>query len=84
MMMKTDEIERIFIGKKVYHVANDNEIIKKENCDNQTVAVMYIENNVLNVVTKDAQYLYKFFNEKNIESWGKENERTIIWGNGEV
>ena len=66
--MKTKEIENIFIGKKVFHIAEHNEIIKVENCDNQTVAAMYIENNVLNVVTKDAQYLYNYFNNKNIES----------------
>lgn len=66
--MKTSEIEKIFIGNKVFHVANNNEVKKLENCDNQTVASMYIENNVLNVVTKDAQYLYNYFNNKNIES----------------
>ena len=66
--MKTNEIERNFIGKKVFHIADNNEIVKAENCVNQTVAIMYIENNVLNVVTKDAQYLYNYFNNKNIES----------------
>lgn len=66
--MKTKEIENLFIGKKVFHVANNNEVIKVENCANQTVTTMYIENNVLNVVTKDAQYLYNYFNKKNIES----------------
>lgn len=66
--MKTKEIEKIFIGKKVFHIANDNEILKVENCVNQTVTAMYIENNILNVVTKDAQYLYKYFNKKNVES----------------
>lgn len=66
--MKTSEIEKIFIGKKVFHVASHNEVVKVENCDSQTVATIYIENNVLNVVTKDALYLYKYFNNKNIES----------------
>lgn len=66
--MKTDEIEKLFIGGKVFHVAIHNEVIKLENCDNQSVATMYVENNVLNVVTKDAQYLYDFFNKKNVES----------------
>lgn len=66
--MKTNEIEKIFIGEKVFHIAEHNEIIKVENCVNQTIAIMYIENNVLNVVTKDAQYLYNYFNNKNIES----------------
>lgn len=66
--MKTDEIEKNFIGKKVFHIVNDNEILKVENCDNQTVGLMYIENNVLNIVTKEAQYLYKYFLTKNIES----------------
>lgn len=66
--MKTNEIEKYFTGKKVYHVANHNEVKKVEMCDNQSVDLMYIENNVLNVVTKDAQYLYKYFNNKNIES----------------
>ena len=66
--MKTNEIERIFTGKKVFHIASHNEVIKVENCVNQTVATLYIENNVLNVVTKDAQYLYNYFNNKNIES----------------
>lgn len=66
--MKTKDIEKRFIGKKVFHLANNNEIIKVENCANQSIAVMYIENNVLNVVTKDAQYLYNYFNNKNIES----------------
>lgn len=69
--MKTKEIEKIFIGKKVFHIAVNNEIAKVENCVNQSVDAMYIENNVLNVVTKDAQYLYNYFNKKNIESWGK-------------
>lgn len=67
-IMKTDEVERFFIGEKVFHVAIHNEVVKLKNCDNQSVAMMYIENNVLNVVTKDAQYLYDFFNKKNIES----------------
>ena len=80
--MKTKEIENIFIGKKVFYIAKHNEIIKVEKCDNQTVAAMYIENNVLNVVTKDAQYLYNYFNNKNIESWGIRNERVIVWRNG--
>lgn len=66
--MKTDEIRKKFIGNIIFHVANHNEVEKLENCVNQTVAIMYIENNVLNVVTKDAQYLYKYFNNKNIES----------------
>ena len=66
--MKTKEIERLFIGRKVFHIAVNNEIAKVENCGNQTVATMYIENNVLNVVTKEAQYLYNYFNKKNIES----------------
>lgn len=66
--MKTKEIEKNFIGKKVFHIAKDNEVVKVENCVNQTVATMYIVNNVLNVVTKDAQYLYNYFNNKNIES----------------
>lgn len=66
--MKTKEIEKRFIGKKVFHIANHNEVIKVENCANQTVATMYIENNVLNIVTEDAQYLYNYFNSKNIES----------------
>lgn len=66
--MKTSEIEKIFIGKKVFHVASHNEVVKVENCDSQTVTAIYIENNVLNVVTKDALYLYKYFNNKNIES----------------
>lgn len=72
--MKTDEIKKIFIGNKIFHVANNNEVEKLENCVNQSVAVMYIENNELNVVTKDAQYLYKYFNNKNIESWGSKWE----------
>lgn len=67
-IMKTDEVKKLFIGKKLFHIANHNEVLKLENCDNQTVAMIYIENNVLNVVTKDAQYLYDFFNKKNIES----------------
>ena len=66
--MKTKDIEKLFIGRKVFHIATNNEIVKVENCDSQTVATMYIENNVLNVVTKDAQYLYNYFNNKNIES----------------
>ena len=66
--MKTDEIEKIFIGNIVFHVAEHNEVTKVKNCINQSVATMYIENNVLNVVTKDAQYLYNYFNNKNIES----------------
>lgn len=66
--MKTKEIENLFIGKKVFHIAKDNEIRKVENCVNQTVATIYVENNILNIVTKDAQYLYKYFNNKNIES----------------
>lgn len=66
--MKTKEIERLFIGEKVFHIAVNNEIAQVENCANQTVAIMYIENNVLNVVTKEAQYLYNYFNKKNIES----------------
>ena len=68
MTMKTDEIQKIFIGNKVFHVAKNNDVEKLENCENQTVAAMYIENNILNVVTKDAQYLYKYFNNRNIES----------------
>lgn len=66
--MKTKELEKNFIGKKVFHVALNNEVVKMENCVNQTIGIMYIENNVLNIVTKDAQYLYKYFNNKNIES----------------
>lgn len=66
--MKTKDIEKGFIGKKVFHIANNNEVIKVENCANQTVASMYIENNMLNVVTKEAHYLYNYFNNKNIES----------------
>lgn len=66
--MKTSEIQKIFIGKKIFHIAHNNDVEKVENCDNQTVATMYIENNVLNVVTKDAQYIYNYFNSKNIES----------------
>ena len=66
--MKTKEIEKRFIGEKVFHVAKHNELIKVDTCANQTVATMFIENNVLNVVTKDAQYLYNYFNSKNIES----------------
>ena len=66
--MKTNEIEKYFIGEKLFHVARHNEVEKIEHCVNQTVAALYIENNVLNVVTKDAQYLYKYFNNKNIES----------------
>lgn len=66
--MKTNEIRKIFIGNIIFHVANNNEVEKLENCSNQTVATMYIENNVLNVVTKDAKYLYEYFNRKNIES----------------
>ena len=66
--MKTKELDKVYIGKKIFHTARNNEIIKVENCVNQTVATMYIENNVLNVVTKDAQYLYNYFNNKNIES----------------
>ena len=62
------KIEKRFIGKKVFHIASHNEVIKVENCANQTVATIYIEDNVLNVVTKDAQYLYNYFNNKNIES----------------
>ena len=34
--------------------------------------------------SKDAQYLYNYFNKKNVESWGKVNERTNIWWIGEV
>lgn len=66
--MKTKEIEKLFIGQKVFHIAEHNEVKKVEKCVNQTVAIIYIENNVLNVVTKDAQYLYNYFNNKNIES----------------
>lgn len=66
--MKTEEIEKIFIGKKVFHVANNNDVEKIKTCVNQTIATMFIENNVLNVVTKDAHYLYNYFNNKNIES----------------
>lgn len=66
--MKTDEIRKNFIGHIIFHVANNNEVEKLENCDNQTIAIMYVENNVLNVVTKEAQYLYNYFNKKNIES----------------
>lgn len=66
--MKSNEVEKLFIGKKVFHIANDNEILKVEKCDDQPVAIMYIENNILNVVTKDAQYLYNFYSRKNIES----------------
>ena len=66
--MKTKEIEKIFTGQKVFHIAEHNDVSKVENCVDQTVATMYIENNVLNVVTKDAQYLYNYFNNKNIES----------------
>lgn len=66
--MKTKQIEKIFIGKKIFHIAVDNEIVLTDKCDNQTITSMYIENNVLNIVTKDAQYLYEYFNHKNIES----------------
>ena len=66
--MKTNEIKKKFIGNIIFHVANNNEVEKLENCDNQTISTMYIENDVLNVVTKDAQYLYNFNNYKNIES----------------
>ena len=66
--MKTNEIRKNFIGNIIFHVANNNEVEKLENCDNQAISTMYIENDVLNVVTKDAQYLYNFNNYKNIES----------------
>ena len=66
--MKTKQIEKIFIGKKNFHIADANEIILTEECTNQPIATMYIENNVLNIVTKDAQYLYDYYNHKNIES----------------
>ena len=66
--MKTKELEKVYIGEKVFHIATNNEIEKVKNCVNQSVAIIYIENNVLNVVTKDAQYLYNYFNNKNIES----------------
>lgn len=66
--MKTKDIEKSYVGKKIYHIANHNEIILSEKCSNQTVSTMYVENNVLNIVTKEAQYLYDFFSHKNIES----------------
>lgn len=66
--MKTKDIEKSFVGKKLYHIAKDNDIILSEKCSNQTVSTMYVENNVLYIVTKDAQYLYDFFSHKNIES----------------
>lgn len=74
--MKSSEIEKIFVGKKLFHIAIDNDIVLSEKCNNQTISTMYVENNVLNIVTKDAQYLYKFFSHKNIESWGINHERT--------
>lgn len=77
--MKTKQIEKSFIGKKIFHIADGNEIILTNKCENQTVATMYIENNVLNIVTKDAQYLYEYFNHKNIESWGNYERTNKKW-----
>lgn len=66
--MKTKDIEKTFVGKKLFHIAKHNEIILSEECANQSISTMYVESNVLNIVTKDAQYLYDYFNHKNIES----------------
>lgn len=66
--MRTKEVEKCFIGEILFHVAINNEVVKVKYCNNQTVSTMYVENDVLNVVTKDAQYLYSYFSTKNIES----------------
>lgn len=69
MIFKT--IDRIAVGGKIYHVAVENELLEINNItghEHDKVALLYIENNILHVVSKDAQYIADFFSYKNIES----------------
>ena len=69
MIFKT--VDRIAVGKKIFHVAVENELLEIDNIEgheHDKVSMMYIENNILHIVSKDAQYIADYFSYKNIES----------------
>lgn len=69
--MNFKTIEKITVGKKIYHISHGNELIETsdiEGHEQDKIALIYIENNVLHVVSKDYQYIADYHNFKNIES----------------
>lgn len=69
MIFKT--IDRLAVGKKKFHIAVGNELLEIDNIDGHEydkVELMYIENNILHIVSKEYQYITDYFRYKNIES----------------
>lgn len=69
MIFKT--LDKITVGKKIFHIAHENDLLEIDNIDgheHDKVSMMYIENNILHIVSKDAQYIANYYSYKNIES----------------
>lgn len=69
MIFKT--VDHIAVGRKIFHIAKGNELMEIsdiEGHEHDKIAMMYIENNVLHVVSKEYQYIADYFSYKNIES----------------
>lgn len=80
MIFKT--LEKIAVGKKIYHISQGNEMLETSDIkghEHDKVSMLYIENNVLHIVSKDCQYIADYFNYKNIESWGNYERANKKW-----